>query len=185
MIQCGRKTPGVILTAAVVMLMLLVGCSTTSGLPEAPTAPRTPVARVGETAPDFQLQDLEGNTITLSDLRGRPIMLNFWATWCPPCRDEMPLIQQIYEEWTGKPPSVVVLTIDMGESQATVERFMQSQGLSMPVLLDIKQDVAGKYNIAGIPTTFFIDADGVIQDKKIGAFWSKEQIESYLDKIIP
>lgn len=112
-------------------------------------------------------------------------MLNFWATWCPPCREEMPLLQQVYEEWIGKPPSVVVLTINMGESQAEVARYLQSQNLSLPVLLDIRQDVTEKYSITGIPTTFFIDADGVIRDIKIGAFWNKEQIEGYLDKIAP
>ncbi len=112
-------------------------------------------------------------------------MLNFWATWCPPCRDEMPLIQQIYEEWMGKPSSVVVLTIDIGESQATVERFLHNQNLSLPVLLDIRQGVAGKYSITGIPTTYFIDKDGVIRDIKVGAFWNKEQIESYLNRIGP
>ncbi len=141
--------------------------------------------QAGSIAPDFQLQDLQGNTFSLSGLKGRPVMLNFWATWCPPCREEMPLLQQVYEEWTGKPPSVVIFAVNIGESQATVEKFMRDNNYSLRVLLDTSQTVAGKYRINGIPTTYFIDKDGVIQGVKVGAFQSVAQIESYLGKIVP
>ena len=106
-----------------------------------------------------------------------------WATWCPPCREEMPYMQQIHEEWSGR--GLVLLAIDVGESPAQVESFMQSHNLSLPVLLDTKKNVAQKYNISGIPTTFFIDKDGVIQEKIIGAFPNKGAIEKHLSKIIP
>ena len=138
---------------------------------------------VGKLAPDFQLEDLEGQSISLSDFRGKPVLINFWATWCPPCRDEMPYLQQIYEEWSGK--GLVVLAIDIGESPSKVKEFLQSQELSLPVLLDAKENVAREYNITGIPTTFFIDKDGTIQVKLIGAFPSKEAIENQLGSIIP
>lgn len=87
-------------------------------------------------------------------------MLNFWATWCPPCREEMPLIQQVYEELSDK--ELVVLAINLGESSSKVKEFVQSYGLSFPVLLDTKQDIAQKYNIRGIPTTIFIDKNGIM-----------------------
>ena len=109
-------------------------------------------------------------------------MLNFWATWCPPCRYEMPFLQEIYEEWSDK--GLVLLTVDIGESSATVSDFMQDNRLSLPVLLDTSQVVAQRYNITAIPTTFFIDKDGIIQEKKIGAFTGKESIELYLGQII-
>jgi len=97
----------------------------------------------------------------------------------------MPYIQEIYEGWTGKPPSVVVLGINIGESAAKANSFMQSHNLSFPVLLDIRRDVARKYNVTAIPTTFFIDKDGIIQEKKVGAFWNKEEIERYLGELVP
>ncbi|MDD4875718.1 MAG: redoxin domain-containing protein [Dehalococcoidales bacterium] len=137
----------------------------------------------GDIAPDFQLQNLEGQTISLSNLRGNPILINFWATWCPPCRSEMPHIQDIYEEWSDT--ELVLLVINIGENSSKVEDFMQSNDLSFPILLDTRQNVAQSYNITGIPTTFFIDKDGIIQDKVIGAFSSKAQIENRLITIIP
>ena len=95
----------------------------------------------------------------------------------------MPYLQEIFEEWSGK--GLVVLAINVGESHSNVEEFMQSNNLSLPVLLDIKQAVAIKYNIQFFPTTFFIDKDGIIQVKTIGAFPNKAAIEEKLSKIIP
>jgi len=141
------------------------------------------VARVGGLAPDFQLQDVDGKSVALGNLQDKPLLLNFWATWCPPCRSEMPYIQQVYDEWSDK--GLVVLAINVGESSAKVKEFMQSYGLSFPVLLDTKEKVTQIYNIGGIPTTFFIDRDGIIQVKIIGAFPSKAAIEKDLSKIIP
>lgn len=151
----------------------------------APPSHPTPIqgTRVGNLAPDFQLQNLDGQSISLSGLQGKPVLLNFWATQCPPCRSEMPYLQEIYNEWSDK--ELTLVAINIGESSAKVERFMQSQNLSLPVLLDTKQDVAQKYGIQYIPTTFFIDKDGIIQEKIIGAFSSKAQIEMSLSKIIP
>ena len=141
--------------------------------------------QVGKLAPDFELPGLDGQAVSLSGLRGKPVLINFWASWCEPCRFEMPFIQEIYEGWTGKTPSLVILTINLGESPSRVERFMERYGLSFPVLLDTSQNVALEYNIRGIPTTFFIDKDGIIQDIKIGAFLNRTEIEMRLSKIIP
>ena len=136
-------------------------------------------------APDFQLPSLDGQTINLSDFRGKPVLLNFWATWCGPCELEMPFLQEIYEdeEWSEK--GLVMLAVDIGEPPARVKDFMERLGLSFTVLLDIDQDVALKYNIRAIPTTFFIDKDGIIQETKIGAFTGKAEIEERLGSIVP
>ncbi len=153
--------------------LIVAGCVTTA-------------AEVAETvtpAPGFQLPNLDGQTIALSDFRGKPVMLNFWATWCGPCRVEMPYIQQVYDERSGD--GLVVLAIDIGESPAKVKEFMQDYGLTFPVLLDVKTEVAKQYNIRAIPTTFFIDPDGGIRDIGIGAFPNKAAIEARLGKIIP
>ena len=151
-------------------VLLVAGCSA-----QAP--------RVGELAPDFQFQDVDGQFAFLSDLRGNPVLINFWASWCGPCRYEMPFIQEVYEEWSAS--GLVVLAINKGESLSTAKDFMQSYNLSFPALLDINQDVALEYNIRSIPTTFFIDKDGIIQAIKVGPFSSKTEIEMMLSTIIP
>lgn len=161
-----------------VMGLLLTSCSpgfTAGGSAQAP--------QVGKLAPEFQLPNLDGQVISLSDLRGKPVLINFWATRCPDCREEMPYLQQVYEGWSGK--GLVLLTIDIGESPATIKEFMQSNNLTMPVLLDTSQSVEQRYNITAIPTTFLIDKEGIVQVKRIGAFPSAEAIEKELSKIMP
>ncbi len=140
-------------------------------------------AKIGNRAPNFKLPNLEGQSISLKDFQGKTVLLNFWATWCSPCRKEMPYIQEIFEEWSNR--DLVILAINVGESQAKVESFLQSNNLSFPVLLDTKKTVAVKYNIQFYPTTFFIDKDGIIQLKIIGAFPSKAAIEERLSQITP
>ena len=154
--------------------LLISGCSSGS----------EPVgAEVGKLAPDFKLQNLNGQSISLSDFRGKPVLLNFWTARCPPCQVEMPYLQQVYEEWSDR--GLVVLAIHIGKSIAEAKRFLQAHNLSLPVLLDTKGNTAQKYNITGIPTTLFIDKDGTIQVKIIGAFPSKTAIEKNLNKIMP
>jgi len=160
----------VVLALLLASVLLVSGCS-------------SPSAQVGERAPDFQLSNLEGQPISLSDFRGNPILLNFWATWCGPCRQEMPLIQGIFEEQTNE--NLVILAVNIGENSAAVKNFMQSGNYSFPVLLDTDQDVALEYNVRAIPTTFFIDKDGIIQVIKMGAFSNMIEIKKDLSKIIP
>jgi len=171
----------VILTIVLVSVLgsglVMAGCS--SG-PEVAQGPQ-----VDKLAPDFQLQTLDGQAVSLGDFRGKPVLLNFWATWCGPCRFEMPFLQEIFEKKEWSDTGLVILAIDIGESPSSVKEFMEHFGLSFPALLDINQDVALKYNIRAIPTTFFIDKDGIIQDIKVGAFSSKTEIEKRLVKIIP
>ena len=156
------------------LVVLLTGClavSCSSG------------TKVGEAAPDFQLQSLDGRTVSLSDFRGQPILLNFWATWCGPCVVEMPYLQEIHEEWTDE--GLALLAVNVGETSARVNSFMQFYNLSLQVLLDTRKYVFDRYRIIGLPTTFFIDKDGIIQGKVIGSFRDKESIERYLEEIVP
>ena len=137
----------------------------------------------GDSAPNFKLKNLDGQDVSLSDLRGKPVIINFWATWCYWCGIEMPYLEQIHQEWSDN--GLVLLAINVGESASIVRRYIQSNNLSIPVLLDTRKNVTKKYNITGYPTTFFIDKDGIIQKKRVGVFWNKEQIEQYLSNIIP
>ncbi len=160
---------------AILAIVLVLGVVATSCPAEAP-APE-----VGKQAPDLQLNTPGGQSIALSELKGTPVLLNFWATWCGPCRHEMPFLQQIYDERPEE--TLVLLTINIQESSSQVVQFMQSEGFSFTVLLDSNGNVAQRYNIHGIPTTFFIDKDGVIQEIKIGAFQSKADIETILNRL--
>jgi cytochrome c biogenesis protein CcmG/thiol:disulfide interchange protein DsbE len=135
---------------------------------------------VGEPAPDFQFQVSEQLT-SLNDLQGSPVLLNFWASYCPPCVAEMPLLQQVYDEWQEK--GLVLLAVNIGDSPSVVEAFMQNKGLSFMVVLDSEGALAGQYGIQYIPTTFFIDSEGIIQEVKVGAFQSTAEIEDSLNSL--
>jgi len=150
----------------------------------APPSPPSPTegTKVGNLAPDFQLQNLDGKPASLSELRGKPVILNFWATWCGPCVNEMPYLQQVCEEWSAKGVMLLAINIDASSSEAS--QFLQAHELSLSVLLGAKADVAARYNIRYIPTTFFIDKDGIIQAVKVGAFPNKEAIEADLNRIM-
>ena len=165
------------------ILVITFASVLTSGFAMAGCSSNSTSPTVGNLAPDFQFYDPEEKPVSLSDLRGKPVMLNFWATWCGPCVSEMPYIQQVYEEWSAK--GLVLLAINMGDTPSQVKEFLQSHNLSLPVLLDTKQVISQKYSIRAIPTTFFIDKDGIIQVVRIGAFPNKEAIESDLNKIMP
>jgi len=162
-----------IILALLTIGLLITGCFGSSE----PTG-----ARVGQKAPDFKLQNLDGELVSLSEL-DKSVLLNFWNTGCPPCVNEMPLLQQIHQERQDE--GLMVLTLNAGESAATVRQFMQNYHLSLPVVLDTNVAVAQQYGIQFFPTTFFIDRDGIIQEKVIGGFPTKEAIEKRLDKIIP
>ncbi len=138
---------------------------------------------IGKLAPDFTLTGLDGQEVSLSGFRGQPVLLNFWATWCGPCSMEMPFLQDVYEKWTGK--GLVLLAVNIQENPTKVKGFIEGAGYTFPVLLAAGNEVPLAYNIRGIPATFFIDADGVIRDIKVGAFFTAGEIESKLVKIMP
>lgn len=114
---------------------------------------------VGKLAPDFTLPTLDGGRVSLADYRGRTVFLNFWATWCPPCKEEMPFIEAIHRE---KDRDVVVLGVDLGESRETVRAFARKNGITFPILLDGSTRVMEQYNVRYIPTSLFINPQGII-----------------------
>ena len=150
----------------------------------APSSPPTPPqgTQAGDLAPDFQLLTLDQEPVSLGDLRGTPVVLNFWATYCSPCVQEMPMLEEAYQEYSDQ--GLILLAINIEGSKSKVNEFLLSQNLSLPVLLDTGV-VAERYGILYIPTTFFIDKDGIIQEKKIGAFFSEAELEEKLTKIMP
>ena len=124
------------------------------------------VAQVGFLAPDLTLMGLSGQRVSLQELRGQPVILNFWASWCGPCRAEMPALEQVATRYADE--GVVVLLVNQGEGETTINDFLAEMGLTLPVLLDSDLNATRLYRVQALPTTFFIDRDGRIQDLTIG-----------------
>ncbi len=136
--------------------------------------------RVGNLAPDFTLKTLDGQTVKLSDYRGKPVLVNFWATWCPPCRQEMPDLEKAYQKY--KDQGMVFLGIDMQEDQGTVKNFVQQNGYHWTFAIDADSRVADTYQASAIPTSYFVDKNGIIRDTQIGAI-TPSLLEAKLSKI--
>jgi len=135
------------------------------GLGRDPT--RSPSVLVGKPAPDFALRDLRtGKVITLASLRGHPVVVNFWATWCPPCREEMPALQRV----AASEPDVVVLEVDLMEPGDKARSFLDSLGLDrLQPVLDTDGATTRRYGVLSLPSTFFVDKDGVIRHLELSA----------------
>ncbi|MCK4785988.1 MAG: TlpA family protein disulfide reductase [Desulfobacteraceae bacterium] len=162
---------------------------TSTSTPEVTPAPETASEpevgpQIGKLAPVFKFTNPEGENISLSDFRGNSVVLNFWATWCGPCKFEMPLIQELAHDAERAANGLILMTVNGGESADTVAKFMIEYGFSFPVLLDTQRGITRAYNVRGIPTTFFIDKDGIIRDIKVGAFTSKTELNSKLNNIM-
>ncbi|MDP4172008.1 MAG: redoxin domain-containing protein, partial [Bacillota bacterium] len=133
---------------------------------------------IGVKAPDFVLKTLTGSTVKLSDFKGKRVMLNFWATWCPPCKAEMPDMEKFYKKGQK---DLIILAVNI-DPQLDVKGFAKANGLTFPILLDEKDEVNTKYHILSIPTTYFIDSKGIIKDKFTGAM-PLDAMQQYTDDL--
>ncbi|GAB4421170.1 MAG: hypothetical protein OHK0032_16930 [Thermodesulfovibrionales bacterium] len=125
-------------------------------------------AAIGKKAPDFTLTDLNGNKIQLSDLNGKVVMVEFWATWCPPCRESVPEMKEVYEKYKDRGFVLLGLSIDKGKnSHAEVGSFVKEYSITYPVLLD-DSNINVSYGVSSIPTSFIIDKEGKIVSKRVG-----------------
>jgi len=164
-------------TKILLTVLIIIVCAALLSTSCTPSCPD-----IGKSAPEFTLKSVDGSAISLSDFRGKKIILNFWATWCEPCKFEIPFFQEIYSEQTGN--NVVVIAVDVKENAATVQDYANSKSLTFPILLDTDAKVVQKYCLPGaLPITLFIDAEGTIKARKIGAFRSQAEVESILDSL--
>lgn len=134
-----------------------------SDLQEAQAAPQA-----GFQAPDFTLETLDGDTITLSELRGHAVLVNLWASWCLPCRAEMPAMQRVYDEYADEGFVVLAVNATAQDSIAAAQVFVDEFGFSYPILLDVDGSVAAAYQLRAFPSSFFINANGIIQEVVFG-----------------
>jgi len=137
----------------------------------------------GQSAPDFELKTQDGKSIKLSDYRGQKVLLNFWASWCPPCKKEIPDLNEFYSE--HKMEKITILSVNMTYSEKnkqTIQAFQDMYKIRYPVVLDQTGTIAGLYKIITIPTSYFIDSNGIIQKRIIGPL-QKETIKNLMDSI--
>jgi thiol-disulfide isomerase/thioredoxin len=133
---------------------------------------------IGKAAPEIKLQDLDGNEVSTSSFVGHPLVLNFWASWCAPCKAEMPLLEAYAEKY----PDLMLLGINNNESPATIRHFIESNPIDFPILLDEDGKVGDQFLVVGFPTTYFIDQDGTIQAVYMGQL-DENLLALYLPKI--
>jgi peroxiredoxin len=151
-----------VITAALVVYVLYLKQR------DSETPSSRPLVVVGRPAPDFALPGLDGRTVRLSDYRGKVVFLNIWATWCGPCREEMPSMEKLYRQMQGQAFEILAVSIDILGAKA-VAPFMAELKLNFPALLDPQGDVGTLYSTTGVPETFIVDPDGIITAKIIGA----------------
>ncbi len=149
-------------------LLVLVGLVTPAfGWGDRPEQ-RPGLVAVGSPAPDFTLENMQGEKVSLSQLRGKVIIVNFWATWCPPCKAEMPSMETLYQ--TFKEDDLVLLAINVEkDGRKAVTRFLQESPYSFPILLDSEAQVQNLYGVFQFPESFIIDRNGIVVKKVIGA----------------
>lgn len=139
--------------------------------------------QVGNRAPDFVLQDLSGKDVRLGDFHGKIVMLNFWAVWCGPCVQELPAINAASKEWESKGVVVLAIAVKTNEQLSSVQQFINQNGYTFPVLFDSQSVASSLYGATTLPTTFFIDADGVVKKMQVGSFKDQAAIDNVLNSI--
>lgn len=148
-----------------------------------------PQPTVGHAAPDFTAPDVQGRPVRLADFRGkRVVLLNFWATWCVPCRLEMPTMEQAYREYRGRGLEILAVSLDVGHPPVVavnVAQFMEELKLTFPALLDPQMEVARRYRVFGIPVTFLIDREGIIRAREAGyRDWTSPESRKKLEELL-
>lgn len=136
----------------------------------------------GDEAPDFVLTDLDGTERRLSDYEGKGVFLNFWGTWCEPCKDEMPHMEKLSAEYEGE---VEILAVNVGESDFQVTNFAEQYGLTFPIAIDKGKEVMNAYGVNPLPTTFMIRPDGTIEQIVIGGLVKEEQVRDLFERVKP
>jgi peroxiredoxin len=165
----------VCLAAVTIGILVYNGVLPVGQIASSGTNPESEGIKIDELAPDFSLKNTAGETVWLSELRGKPVVINFWATWCGPCVREMPALQRYQDKY----PGFVLLGIDEGDKAEDVKKFADKMKITYQILIDEKGTAADLYKVVMMPTTYFIDQEGVIRSRHFG-FMGEKQLEFYL-----
>jgi len=167
-----------ILLLFIVLGFVAVACSKTDS-----TAPARLSAELNAAAPDFTLRDLSGRNVSLSDYKGKVVLLEFWATWCPPCKAEMPSMNTLYKEIRAKGFEIVAVSTD--NSLSPIKEFLAKSRVDFIVLFDEKKAVSREYKVFSMPTTFLIDRKGFIVEKYYGEYdWTDPEVKKQINKLL-
>lgn len=150
----------------------------------ASTAGRLSAPQKGFLAPDFTLATPSGTKYTLSELRGKAVLVNIWATWCPPCRAEMPSIQKFYQQYQSQGFVVLGVNSTIQDNPLDIVPFVTQYGLTFPILLDETGELGPKYNLRSLPSSFFVNRDGTIADVVIGGPMSEALLQTDIETIL-
>ena len=169
---------------AVILLAGLVWIFASADKTNSATAGRIPAPQKGFLAPEFKLETSDGQSIALTDYRGKAVLVNIWATWCPPCRAEMPTIEKVYQEYQDQ--GLVVLGIDstIQDDPTAIVPFVKQYGITFPILLDINGEASNLYELRSLPTSFFIGRDGIIDEVVIGGPMSEALLRANIEEIV-
>lgn len=145
---------------------------------------RVPAPREGFSAPAVDLERLEGESLDLTELRGRVVVINFWASWCPPCRAEMPALERTYQAERSRGLEILAVNTTYQDQLGAAQAFVAEHGLSFPILLDRTGETANRYRMRALPTTFFVDREGVIRKVIVGGPMSEATLRSTVDSLL-
>ncbi|WP_305046229.1 TlpA family protein disulfide reductase [Geoalkalibacter sp.] len=172
-------------------LAVLVALAILSGSLEAlagsprPDAPPVSSVRVGTVAPDFTLPTYDGGSVTLSHLRGKVVLINFWATWCPPCRTEKPTMENLYQKFAERGDFVLLAVNVEEDARQALESYLKRTPYSFPIPIDAQGQVQNLYHVYRFPESFIIDRNGIVVDHVIGARdWSDPKTQAYIAKLL-
>jgi peroxiredoxin len=150
----------------------------------ASTSGKIPAPQQGFLAPDFELKTPGGEFVKLSDLRGQAVLVNLWATWCPPCREEMQTIEKVYQEYKDKGFTVLAVNMTYQDDPLAIVPFVKEQKLTFPILLDETGGMANAYQLRSLPSSYFIRPDGVIHEIVIGGPMSEALLRTRIEDIL-
>ena len=168
-----NKSLHIIITILAILVVGIAGCSK-------PQEEQQPLkVELGKLAPDFELQDTTGKTWKLSALKGQVVFVNFWATWCPPCREEMPAMQELYKSMPSD--KFKMLSILSNDDPTVAANFAAKGGFEFPVLIDPDSQIGQAYGLTGVPETYIVDKQGILRQKYLGQrLWSSPEAKKML-----
>lgn len=178
------NTPRFRIAAAVLLALGLLWIGVSARLPGGTDTPGIPAPKAGFLAPDFTLETLEGEVVTLSELQGQAVLVNIWASWCLPCRAEMPAMQQVYEDYREQGFTILAVHATNQDNAANAADFAAEHGLSFPILLDPDGTVGEMYQVTALPSSFFVLPDGTIEEVVFGGPMAEALLRTRVETLL-